>query len=114
MLFMTFSLVSGTLFRRFVFANVTGLRRTVCNVRLYPRGGRAGRGGGAGRPGEAGAAGRSGGADEAVPPTGRGSQQGALVAPGRYRAQLGKQVGNDVTPLGAPQSFSVIALEQRR
>jgi hypothetical protein len=35
------------------------------------------------------------------------------VTPGRYRAQLGKQVGSDVTPLGAPQTFTVISIESR-
>jgi hypothetical protein len=34
------------------------------------------------------------------------------VAPGRYRAQLGKQLGNDVTALGQPQSFLVVPLER--
>ncbi len=35
---------------------------------------------------------------------------GALVAPGRYTATLGKQVGDTVTPVGTPQSFQVVAL----
>jgi hypothetical protein len=34
------------------------------------------------------------------------------VAPGRYRAQLGKQVGNDVTALGQSQTFLVVPLER--
>ena len=38
---------------------------------------------------------------------GRGNQ-GALVTPGRYRATLGRQVGETVTPLGQPQVFQVV------
>ena len=37
---------------------------------------------------------------------------GPLVTPGRYRATLGKLVGETVTPIGAPQSFSVVQLTQ--
>jgi hypothetical protein len=29
-----------------------------------------------------------------------------------YRAELGKQIGNEVTPLGQPQTFMVIPLER--
>jgi hypothetical protein len=32
--------------------------------------------------------------------------------PGRYHAQLGKQIGNDVTPLGNAQAFLVVRLER--
>ena len=46
------------------------------------------------------------------PPGGRGGQQGRLVAPGRYRAQVGRQVGNDVAPLGNSQTFLVVPLER--
>ena len=42
---------------------------------------------------------------------GRG-QQAPLVAPGRYHAVLGKMVGTDVTPIGSPQSFTVVPLER--
>jgi hypothetical protein len=34
------------------------------------------------------------------------------VPPGRYRAQLGKQVGDSVTPIGPAQSFAVTAIAQ--
>ena len=37
---------------------------------------------------------------------------GALVQPGRYRATLGRQVGDIVTPIGPPQSFAVVQLSQ--
>ena len=44
---------------------------------------------------------------------GRGGQPLApLVAPGRYRATLGRMVGDAVTPLGPSQSFSVVVLPQ--
>jgi len=82
-----------------------GLRRVAWNLRAeVPEG--AGRAGGAGEAGRAGAAGSAQGGGRGGPP------QGPLVAPGRYRAQLGKQVGNDVTALGQPQSFLVVPLER--
>jgi hypothetical protein len=34
------------------------------------------------------------------------------VTPGRYRAQLGRQSGTEVTPLGQPQTFTVVALDR--
>jgi len=106
-LVMTISDDAGKPVRRFDVTKGTGLRRTVWNLRADPppgRGGEAGRGGDAGRAG--------GGAPGTG--AGRGPQQGPIVAPGRYRAQLGRQVGNDVTPLGAPQLFAVVSLEQPR
>jgi len=56
--------------------------------------------------GEAGAApaGRAGGGGFG------GNRLGPLVEPGRYTATLGKQVGDDVTAVGKPQSFQVTAL----
>jgi hypothetical protein len=106
-LVMTISDDNGKRVRRFDVAKGAGLRRTVWNLRADPPpvvDGRAARAGGAG--GVAGAAGAGGG--------GRGPQQGPIVEPGRYRAQLGKQVGSDITPLGAPQPFAVVAIEQPR
>jgi hypothetical protein len=41
-----------------------------------------------------------------------GPPQGPLVAPGRYRAVLGKLVGDTVTPIGSPQSFTVVQIAQ--
>jgi hypothetical protein len=129
-LVMTITDESGKQIRRFDVAKGTGLRRVAWNLRADPPVA-AGRGqrGDAGGAGAAGAAGREGGAanpagargdDQAAAPPppqaggGRGQPQGALVAPGRYRAQLGRQVGADVTPLGAPQSFTVVTAEPRR
>ena len=41
-----------------------------------------------------------------------GPPQGPLVAPGRYRATLGKLIGDTVTPIGPPQSFTVVQIAQ--
>jgi len=41
-----------------------------------------------------------------------GPQQGPLVAPGRYRAALGTLTGETVTPLGQPQVFTVVQIQQ--
>jgi hypothetical protein len=42
---------------------------------------------------------------------GRGGNLAPMVAPGRYRAMLGRLAGDTVTPLGQPQSFSVLPIE---
>jgi hypothetical protein len=42
---------------------------------------------------------------------GRGGNQAPVVATGRYRATLGRLAGDKVTPLGTPQSFSVLPIE---
>jgi len=41
-----------------------------------------------------------------------GPPQGPLVAPGRYRATLGKLVGDTVTAIGPSQSFTVVQITQ--
>src|SRR5262249_43520565 len=41
-----------------------------------------------------------------------GPPQGPLVASGRYRATLGKLVGDTVTPIGSPQPFTVVQIAQ--
>jgi photosystem II stability/assembly factor-like uncharacterized protein len=41
-----------------------------------------------------------------------GPPQGPLVAPGRYRATLGKLEGDTVTAIGPPQSFTVVQIAQ--
>ena len=43
---------------------------------------------------------------------GRGAQLGPLVTPGRYRATLGRMSGDIVTPIGQPQAFGVVNIEQ--
>jgi photosystem II stability/assembly factor-like uncharacterized protein len=87
---------NGRQVRRIQLENSAGLRRVAWNLRADPtpsstNPAQGGRGGGGGRGG---------------PP------QGPLVAPGRYRATLGRQVGDDVTPAGAPQSFTVVQIPQ--
>jgi photosystem II stability/assembly factor-like uncharacterized protein len=42
---------------------------------------------------------------------GRGGLQGTPVAPGRYRAALGRLNGDKVTPIGQPLAFNVIPIE---
>jgi hypothetical protein len=67
----------------------------------------------AGPPGAAGAAGGAGqGGAQGAGPGGQGARQGPVVAPGRYRAQLGSAVGDKVTPLGPEQAFTVVRLPQ--
>ena len=89
---------SGRQIRRMDVEKTTGLRRVAWNLRGDPVAdgdGRGGRGAGGGRGG------------------GRGGQpQGALVTPGTYRATLGRQVGDQVTPIGASQTFRVVPVAQ--
>jgi hypothetical protein len=114
-LVMTISDEAGKQVRRFDVPKGAGLRRVAWNLRGEPpsaadRSGGPGRSGGSGRSGESG---ESGEARGGAPGGGRGGPlQGPLVAPGRFRAQLGKQSGNDVTPLGRPQTFMVVPLER--
>ncbi len=42
------------------------------------------------------------------PGRGGGGGGGQLVAPGTYHAQLGKKVGDVVTPVGPMQTFRVL------
>ena len=85
--------------RRIELDKTPGLRRITWNLR-----------------GET-AAGNQGGGRGAAPATpqafgGRGGNQGPLATPGRYTATLGKQVGETVTAIGAPQSFRVTQVPQ--
>ena len=80
---------NGTIVRRIDLEKTAGLRRAVWNLRDELPGGAAAAGAGRG--------GRGGGRGNLAP----------LVSPGRYRATLGKMVGDLVTPIGAPQSFAV-------
>jgi hypothetical protein len=41
-----------------------------------------------------------------------GGPQGPVVEPGRYRATLGKKAGETVQPIGAPQTFAVVLIQQ--
>ena len=91
----------GRQIRRMDVAKTAGLRRVAWNLRAdIPAGAPAptGRGGGGG--GQGGFGGRG------------GQPQGALVAPGTYRATLGRKVGEDVTALGPSQTFRVVQIPQ--
>ena len=108
----------GRQVRRLELSKESGVHRIAWNLRGDPpaqrdttdaggRGGRGGRGGGAG--GDAGA----GGDDQEQPAqlVGRGGQpQGPPAAPGRYRAVIAKVSGETVTPIGQPQTFTVVPL----
>ena len=89
---------NGRQVRRLEVDKQPGLRRVAWNLRSDPPppGTNQGRGFGGG----GGFGGRGG------PP------QGPLVAAGRYRATLGKLVGDTVTPIGSPQSFTVVQIAQ--
>ena len=107
-LVMTIADDTGKQVRRFDVPRTAGLNRATWNLRADapPAEGRGGgRGGDPGDPaggGEQQQAGQGGGRG--------GPPQGPLVSPGRYRATLGRQSGETVTPIGAAQSFQVVAL----
>jgi photosystem II stability/assembly factor-like uncharacterized protein len=116
-LVMTIADDTGRQVRRVDVPKTAGVNRAAWNLRADPPQGE-GRGGGGGR----GAAGGGRGGD-AGDPAGGGEQQqgqgfggrggppqGPLVGPGRYRATLGRQSGDTVTPIAAAQSFQVVAL----
>ena len=42
----------------------------------------------------------------------RGGSQAPLATPGRYRATLGRLVGDKVTAIGAPQTFTLVQIPQ--
>ncbi len=81
---------SGKPVRRLDLEKTAGLRRIAWNLRGEAPAPAAG--------GPAPAAGGFGGFGRALPP---------LVAPGRYRATLGRLTGDKVTPIGQAQSFLV-------
>jgi hypothetical protein len=90
---------SGKPVRRLDLESTAGLRRIAWNLRTdppaTPAGGTAAAGGRGGRGGFGG---------------GRGNQP-PLVEPGRYRATLGRLVGDIVTPVGASQTFMVVQVQ---
>ncbi len=95
---------SGKQVRRLELDKTAGLRRVAWNLRGEPAAPAAGaQGPGAGAGG--GAGGRGGGFG------GRG-QLAPLVAPGRYRATLGKMAGETVTATGPAQTFTVVRVDQ--
>jgi photosystem II stability/assembly factor-like uncharacterized protein len=88
---------TGRQVRRLEVDKQPGLRRVAWNLRTDPPPPSANQGQGRGGGGFGGRGG---------PP------QGPLVAPGRYRATLGKLVGEAVTPIGPSQSFTVVQIAQ--
>jgi hypothetical protein len=102
---------TGRQVRRIDLQKEPGLHRVAWNLRGDPPAAQGGRGqGGGGR----GGGGRGAGGDDQDPPEqtfGRGgAPQGPLIAPGRYRATLGRMSGETVTPIGEAQSFMVVPL----
>jgi photosystem II stability/assembly factor-like uncharacterized protein len=113
---------SGRPVRRLDLASEVGVRRVAWNLRGEPPAG-GGRGGGRGMPSQSPRqaedddvdADDAGGdaAQQEEPPAfgGRGGPpQAPKVAPGRYRATLGRLVGDVVTPIGDAQTFQVVPL----
>ena len=98
---------SGRPVRRLDVPRTAGIQRVTWNLRGEPPAAE-GRGGGRGTE----AAGGGAGNQPAVQGFGGrgGPPQGPLVAPGRYRATLGRQTGDTVTALGQPQTFLVVPL----
>jgi photosystem II stability/assembly factor-like uncharacterized protein len=103
----------GRPIRRLDLARLAGMHRVAWNLRGEPPAAPGGRGG----RGSAGAsrfpAAQAEDEDQDEPaPTfgGRGQAQAPLVPAGRYRATLGRLVGDIVTPIGDPQSFQVVPL----
>jgi len=92
---------TGRQIRRLDVEKTVGLRRVTWNLRGEPPppGATPPTGGGGGRQG-GGFGGRGGAA------------QGPLATPGRYRATLGRMAGDTVTPIGAPQTFSIVQVPQ--
>lgn len=94
---------SDRLVHRFDLPGTPGLHRTSWDLRVDDGGGRS-----TGRDDPEVTTGGRGG-------TGRGNvPRGVPVAPGRYRATLGLQGGAAVTPIGDPQTFSVVRLGEVR
>lgn len=104
---------SGKQIRRLELLKTTGVHRIAWNLRGEPPAPPGGRGRGASvetiSPSETS---EEEEAQQDEPPAGGrgGAPQVPLVPAGRYRATLGKQVGDTVTAIGEPQSFQVVPL----
>ena len=105
-LVLTISDESGRPIRRMDLEKGAGLRRVAWNLRTDPPAAPA-----PGTP-EAAAAGRGGQGGRGGFGGGRGGNQPPLVQPGRYRATLGRMVGDIVTPIGSAQGFGVVQIPQ--
>ena len=98
-LVMTITDSTGKQIRRMDIDKTAGVKRVAWNLRTEPA---AAAQGGA----------RGGGGGQAFAGFGGRGNQGVLVTPGRYTATLGKQVGETVTPIGQPQTFQVVQVQQ--
>jgi hypothetical protein len=85
---------AGRQIRRLDLDKTSGLRRIAWNLRADPQ------------PGNPADQGRVGGGFG-----GRGANQGAVVAPGRYRATIGRLAGDKLAAIGQPVYFSVLPIE---
>ena len=94
---------AGKQIRRLDLSKDTGVHRIAWDLH-----GEAPNASGAGRGGRGGAASDS---PDAPASGGRGRQSGPPATPGRYRATIGKMTGDTVTPIGQPQSFVVVPLQ---
>jgi photosystem II stability/assembly factor-like uncharacterized protein len=102
-LVLTISDETGKLIRRLDLEKTAGLRRVAWNLRTEPPvaapgAAATGRGGGGAAGGRAGFGGRG--------------TLAPLVEAGRYRATLGRMVGDIVTPIGSAQTFTVVQIAQ--
>jgi photosystem II stability/assembly factor-like uncharacterized protein len=110
-LVLTITNEQGQQVRRMDVEKAPGLRRIVWNLRGDPPAAEAG-GRGAGGAGGSGQQGGAQGGQRGQQFGGRGGGQGGpLATPGRYRAQLGRQLGAKVEPIGEPQTFRVTQLQ---
>jgi photosystem II stability/assembly factor-like uncharacterized protein len=101
-LVLTITNEQGRQIRRLDVDKAPGLRRVVWNLRGdAPAAGAGGQGGGRGQGGGGGQAFFGG----------RGGQGGPIAEPGLYKAQLGKQAGDKVEPIGAAQTFRVTSIQ---
>ncbi len=103
-LVLTISDDAGRPVRRIEVEKGTGLRRIAWNLRTDPPAAPA--------PGTPAAAAAGRGGQGGGGRGGRGANLPPLVQPGRYRATLGRMVGDIVTPIGSAQSFGVVQIPQ--
>lgn len=109
---------SGRQVRRLTLASETGVSRIAWDLRgEAPQARQTTDSGAAGRGGRGGAGAAAGGEEQEQPALafggGRGGPpQGPVVAPGRYRAAIGRLEGDKFTPVGETQSFQVIPLRR--
>ena len=100
----------GRQIRRLDVSKSAGINRVTWNLRGEPPAGGGRGGGGQGGRRRGGHGRRSRWRRAARVRRVRAWPQAPLVAPGRYRATLGRLSGDTVTPIGQPQTFVVMPL----